>query len=53
MNIDEFKENREFMNLAEWVLEQEKTGELYKNLDNLEQILTLLHMIWNKKALIK
>jgi len=53
MNIDEFKENREFMSLAEWILEQERTGGLYKNLDNFEQVLTLLHMIWNKEALIK
>ena len=52
INIDGFKEN-EFINLAEWVLEQERTGELYKNLDNLEQILTLLHMLKNKDALLK
>ena len=53
MNTTEFKKNIEFMNLAEWILEQERIGELYKNLDNFEQILTLLHMIRNKDALIK
>ncbi len=53
MDMDEFKEITEFMNLAKWILEQERTGELYKNLDNLEQILHLLHMIINKDALIK
>ncbi len=52
-DIDEFKGNTEFKYLAEWILEQERTGELYKNLDNLEQILTLLHMIRNKESLIK
>lgn len=53
MNMDAFKKNAGFMRLAEWVLKQGKTGELYKNIDNMEQILTLLHMIREKEALNK
>ena len=50
---NEFLGDEEFLSLTEWVLEQERTGELYKNIDNMEQILTLLHMLKNKEALIK
>ena len=53
IEMDEFKENTKFKDLTERILEQERTGELYKNLDNLEQILTLLHMIRHKESLVK
>ena len=53
MEMIEFKNNPEFMEYATRILEQDKTWELYKNLDNLEQIIPVLNMMKNKESLIK
>ena len=53
MEMVEFRNNPEFMEYASRILEQDKTWELYKNLDNLEQIIPVLNMMKNKESLIK
>jgi len=47
------KNNSEFIQYVDSLLEKEKSWELYKNLDELESILTVLNMINQKDALIK
>ena len=47
------KNNEEFMKYVKDLLEKEERGDLYKNLDELESILTVLNMLNQKKSLVK
>ena len=42
-----------FVECVQRILDQDKTGELYQNLDSLEQITTVLKIIKSKESLIK